>query len=305
LRLFVLISLLFAWACTGEKTETGPLDYADTEKQAPQNTDLEAPIWQAGAQLGTQTKVPGEVQLSWPAALDNVGVIRYRVSQDAVEMLQLAATQTTTKVTGLAPTATVTFTVRAQDAAGNLSEALSVDFTVTDPNAPTWPKAANLQASNITDTQVLLGWTPAADLVAVTQYTVYANDIEVATTDGALDTLVSELEPWTEYTFRVEAGDATGNMTQDGPTLTLVTPDLTPPAWTEGDALQSSELTSTSVTVSWPPANDNVGLDGYSVYGEQVLLGYVDASRDSARSSPTSAKYGGWRIATGNLEPAV
>lgn len=63
----------------------------------------------------------GSVSLAWDAATDNVGVTGYDVFRGAT--LVGTVTGTATTVTGLAPNTSYAFTVKARDAAGNLSAA--------------------------------------------------------------------------------------------------------------------------------------------------------------------------------------
>ncbi|MFI8348746.1 fibronectin type III domain-containing protein [Streptomyces sp. NPDC085596] len=72
------------------------------------------------------------VQLSWTAAHDDRGVRSYAVQQGGVKIHGVGGGQTATVVTGLRPGARYTFTVRAQDAAGNLSPA-SAPVRLTTP----------------------------------------------------------------------------------------------------------------------------------------------------------------------------
>lgn len=63
------------------------------------------------------------ISLSWSASTDNVGVVGYTVSygSQTVNVTGTAAT-----ITGLTPDTTYTFTVRARDAAGNVSTGTSI-----------------------------------------------------------------------------------------------------------------------------------------------------------------------------------
>ncbi|MEU6816671.1 fibronectin type III domain-containing protein [Streptomyces sp. NPDC046860] len=74
------------------------------------------------------------VQLSWAAARDERGVRSYAVEQGGVRIHTVGGGQTATVVTGLRPGTRYTFTVRAQDAAGNLSPA-STPVRLTTPGA--------------------------------------------------------------------------------------------------------------------------------------------------------------------------
>ncbi|MFG3197150.1 fibronectin type III domain-containing protein [Streptomyces sp. NPDC048208] len=74
------------------------------------------------------------VQLSWAAAHDDRGVRSYAVQQGGVKIHGVGGGQTATVVTGLRPGTRYTFTVRAQDAAGNLSPE-SAPVRLTTPGA--------------------------------------------------------------------------------------------------------------------------------------------------------------------------
>ncbi|GGW12706.1 hydrolase [Streptomyces capoamus] len=63
------------------------------------------------------------VQLSWGASRDDRGVLSYDVYQGGVKIHSVGGAQTATVVTGLRPGSRYVFTVRARDAADNLSPA--------------------------------------------------------------------------------------------------------------------------------------------------------------------------------------
>ncbi|MFD8011707.1 carbohydrate binding domain-containing protein [Streptomyces sp. NPDC058955] len=81
--------------------------------------DTQAPSAPAGLQVASKTA--SSVTLAWTAATDNVGVTGYDVYQGATKVSTV--TGTTATVGGLAPSTAYTFTVRARDAAGNVSPA--------------------------------------------------------------------------------------------------------------------------------------------------------------------------------------
>lgn len=62
-------------------------------------------------------------QLSWSAARDDQGVVSYNIFQGGTKIHSVGGGQTATVVTGLRPGTRYSFTVRARDAAGNLSPA--------------------------------------------------------------------------------------------------------------------------------------------------------------------------------------
>ncbi|GMK44598.1 hypothetical protein PghCCS26_17260 [Paenibacillus glycanilyticus] len=99
--------------------------------------DTQAPTAPTG--LTSPSKTSTSVSLSWSASTDNVGVTGYEVYNGAT----LAGTTTgatSLNVTGLSPSSTYSFTVKAKDAAGNVSAAsaaLSVTTNASGGQTPT------------------------------------------------------------------------------------------------------------------------------------------------------------------------
>lgn len=115
--------------------------------------------------------------------------------------------------------------------------------TPTDSNPPTWPSGSTLRASGTTRTGTTLSWTAAQDDIGVTGYKIYKNGTELATVTGAVYSYeVTGLSPSTTYAFQVQAGDADGNWSNDGPAVTVKTNS-------SGEGGSGSE-SSSSVTVN-------------------------------------------------------
>lgn len=92
-----------------------------------------------------------------------------------------------------------------------------------DIGAPTWPTGSTVTASAITQTTLTLTWSAAMDNVGVTAYRVLRNGAVVATVSGGVLTYsVSGLKANTSYTFRVQAMDAAGYVT-NGPSTSAKT----------------------------------------------------------------------------------
>src|SRR5882672_682225 len=85
----------------------------------------------APANLVVASKTSTTVSLTWTASTDNVGVTGYRIFDGATQVGTSATTSFT--VTGLAPSSTHTYTVRAVDAAMNVSAASNAVTVTTDP----------------------------------------------------------------------------------------------------------------------------------------------------------------------------
>lgn len=169
---------------------------------------------------------------------------------------------------------------------------------------PEWAKNSTLQAESSADGKsVTLTWDAATDNVGVAGYTVYQNDEKIGkaytTTEGTSYT-IEGLAPATEYTFKVEAADATGNRTTDGPEITVKTEgtaDTTAPQLPENTSIHQPATTIpgsitfsgqeanvvypgfTWASVAWEAASDENGIAGYNVYANGELNGFADENR--------------------------
>src|SRR5438477_128571 len=221
--------------------------------------------------LAASAITPTTLTLSWNAATDNVAVAGYRVYLNGT--LLLSPSSTSAQIIELTPNFTRSFTVAAFDAAGNAS-APSASLSVTTPpladtTAPTTP--SGVAASALTSSSLTLSWSPATDNVGVTGYRVYRNGT-LAASPSATSASITGLSAATTYSFTVSAVDAAGNASALSAPLSATTAassDTTPPTTPTG--LAASALTATSLTLSWSPATDNVGVTGYRVYRNGTL----------------------------------
>ena len=99
---------------------------------------------------------------------------------------------------------------------------------------------------------------------------------------GSATVELTGLAPWTEYTVGVHALDAAGNTSESGPEITFQTTDETAPKFEEGAAIESSNVTPNSLTLTWPAATDNVEVSGYQLLRNMVLVAETDASTFAA-----------------------
>ena len=151
------------------------------------------------------------VTLTWGASTDAVGVAAYDLWYGNFYLG--AFTDTTLALIGFKTSTPYTFTVKARDAAGNVSVAsnqvtvlLGITKDTVPPSAPT-----NLSTSSVSDTRVSLRWTASTDNVGVVLYEVYQGSTLAATAFGSASATVSGLTPGTPYSFTVRAQDAAGN----------------------------------------------------------------------------------------------
>ena len=205
--------------------------------------------------------------LTWTASTDNVGVASYSVFQNGTSIA--SATTTSFTVTGLTAGTPYSFTVKAKDAAGNLSIVSNTASVTTlasgvDTTAPTAP--TNLAASAITQTSAKLTWTASTDNVGVATYSVYKNGTYITGVTSPTYT-VTGLAAGTTYAFTVKGKDAAQNLSSVSNTVTVTTlaaADTTAP--TAPTNLSVSDVAQTSAKLTWTASTDNVGVATYSVY---------------------------------------
>ena len=160
--------------------------------------------------------------LSWTASTDNVGVTGYDVYRGTT--LLTTVTGTTYTATGLTASTAYTFSVKAKDAAGNVSASSNTVNVTTLANTSdtTAPSAPTLTASGTTQTSTNLSWTASTDNVGVTGYDVYRGTTLLTTVTGTTYTATG-LTASTAYSFTVRAKDAAGNVSASSNTVNVTT----------------------------------------------------------------------------------
>ncbi|MEI7504543.1 MAG: fibronectin type III domain-containing protein, partial [Paludibacter sp.] len=184
-------------------------------------TDAVAPI--APLSLVASNKTQASFTLDW-AASDDLGVYAYQVFKDG----SLVATTANTyfDFTGLTPNQTYSITVKAKDAAGNVSTAstpLSVGMLPVDTQKPSTP--SGLSASAITTIGFVLTWTgTSTDNVGVTGYEAYNGTTLIGSSTGAGNTMtVNGLTEGTSYAVTLKAKDYAGNRSDSSSPITVQT----------------------------------------------------------------------------------
>jgi PQQ-dependent dehydrogenase (s-GDH family) len=230
--------------------------------------DTEPPT--APSNLSASVVTQSSLTLNWTASTDNVGVTGYDVYQNSIKINTSPVTTTSFNVTGLAAVTTYSYFVQARDAAGNISApGNSIIVTTPDTQSPTAP--AGLTSSNITASSVTLNWSAATDNVSVTGYDVYQNGIKINPLPVAQTTFnVTGLITATSYSFYVRALDGAGNISANSNTINITTLDNIIPSAPAN--LNATNIASTSLTLNWSAATDNVAVTGYDVYQNGTKL---------------------------------
>src|SRR6266571_4973803 len=237
-----------------------------------------------------------QINLSWTASTDNVGVTGYRVYRAGTLMATLGAV-TNYQNTGLSVSTSYSYTVQAIDAAGNASaqsaSASATTQAAPDTIAPSVP--TGLTGTAVSSTQINLTWNPSTDNVAVASYQVYLNDALMANTT-VTSFQHTGLTPGTTYNYRVSAADAVPNYSAWTATpVSVTTPaaaDTVAPSTPTG--LLASAVSSSLINLSWAASTDNVGVTGYRVYRAGALLvtlGAVSIYQNSGLTPSTTYSY--------------
>lgn len=222
---------------------------------APDNQAPTAPTLSASGTTSISTV------LTWTGATDNVAVTSYDIYKD--DVLIGNSTTSTFNVTGLTPSTTYVFTVKAKDAAGNVSSAsnsVSINTLPPDTQSPTAP---TLSASGTTNNATNLSWSGATDNMAVASYDIYKDGVFIGNSATSPFT-VTGLSASTTYVFTVKAKDEAGNISSASNSVSVTT--LAAPSATELYISEYYEGTGNDkvLEISNPTLNDIV-LSSYSV----------------------------------------
>lgn len=148
-------------------------------------------------------------KIQWAPSSDNVGVTDYLVKVGNTAAVPVSGTSHL--LTGLTIGTDYTVEVSARDAAGNVSPASVLTFTMKDTAAPTRPGTPVI--SNITSTSATVAWAASTDNVGVTGYRVSIAGMAPITVTGTSHEF-SELKQMTKYSVAVQALDAAGNLSE-------------------------------------------------------------------------------------------
>ena len=249
------------------------------------------PPSQPGA-LAVTSVSADSISLTWAASTDNVSVTGYSAYRSGT--MVTSVTQPGTTVSGLSCGTAYALAVDAYDAAGNRSGKASL-VTTTSPCPDTQPPSApaNVNATSRTATSIALSWATSSDNVGVTGYGLYLSGTRVGTS-AVTSGIFSSLTCNTNYTLAVDAYDAAGNRSVKATYMVATTacPDSSPP--TPPTGLAVSQVTQTSLTLTWSASTDDVGVTGYDVYrnGTKMSSAASTSSSQSGLTCGTSYAFG-------------
>lgn len=176
------------------------------------------------AQAGSSTSV----HVMWEPASDDKAIAGYEIYRMETKVGTVPPTKRMIDIDGLTPSTAYTFSVRAKDAAGNLSEpgrAVPVTTRATPPDDDEPPTApTNLEGTADGARSATLTWDTSRDDVGVTAYDIYQEDSRIHSVPATGTTAkLTGLRPGTVYTFTVRARDASDKSSPDSDPLDLTT----------------------------------------------------------------------------------
>ncbi len=221
------------------------------------------------------------ITLTWTASTDAVGVTNYLVYRNggATAIATLSGDTLTYNDSSLAPSTAYSYTVKARDATGNLSNASNTTTATTnaapDTTAPTTPTSPS---ANVSGSSVTVSWTASTDAVGVTQYVVRRDGSQVATLNAPTTSWVDSGRPAGTYSYTIAARDAAGNQSAFSPAATATVPpsaDTTAP--TVPGSVTATASGATGVSLGWNASTDAVGVTQYVVRRDGVQVATVAA----------------------------
>ena len=259
---------VFGYTKDNKTYQTNPITFT---VGAVQVADTQAPS--VPSTISASNITTNSFTASWAASSDNVAVTGYDVFKDGV--LAQNTTNINFSFTGLNPNTTYSITVKARDAAGNVSAAsspLSVKtLQISDTQAPTVP--STISASNITTNSFTATWNASTDNVAVTGYDVFKDGVFAQNTTNTSFSFTG-LNQNTTYSITVKARDAAGNISAASLPLSVKTlqaqvADTQAP--TVPSTISASNITTNSFTATWAASSDNVAVASYDVFRDGVF----------------------------------
>jgi chitodextrinase len=203
-----------------------------------------------------------------------------------------AATRADYLVTSRDAGSTLRFSVVATNRVASAAAVSAATVPVGTPTSDTQPPSppSDLGIAAMTTTSVTLSWTAATDNVEVAGYDVYVNGNRAGSTSS---TSFQAAEPCgTAYTFEVVAFDAAGNRSTSASLTGSTAPCADTQAPTAPNGLNASGVTSASLTLSWSPSTDNVGVKGYDVFIDGVKTGESTSASYTASGLQCAHSYG-------------
>ncbi len=272
-----------------------------TEAEGNSN-DTEAPT--APTNLKGSDVTQSSVKLTWSASTDNKGVLGYHIFIGNRYIGKVSSGSTSYTATRLSSNTRYSFVVRAKDVSGNFSKFSNRVFVTTqaqggisthDTEVPTAP--TNLKGSDVTQSSVKLTWSASTDNKGVLGYHIFIGNRYIGkVSSGSTSYTATRLSSNTRYSFVVRAKDVSGNFSKFSNRIfvttqaqggTSTTHDTEVP--TAPTNLRASNITQSSVKLTWSASTDNKGVLGYHIFIGNRYIGKVSSGSTSYTATRLSS----------------
>jgi chitodextrinase len=277
----------------------------------PPPPDTTPPSAPTGLTAGTPTT--STIPLTWNASTDNVGVTGYQVYNGTT--LLATTTSTSTTISGLTPSTSYTFTVKATDAAGNTSTP-SNPITASTATPPTGGLTATFFKSSDWGSgyvggytiknggsSTVNGWRVEFDLPSRASVTsawsgvLSSSGNHYVLTDASWTHTIApggsvQVGFQVAYTGTFAPPQScliNGQSCSSGSTPPPPPPDTTPPSAPTG--LTAGTPTTSTIPLTWNASTDNVGVTGYQVYNGTTLLATTTSTSTTISGLTPSTSY--------------
>jgi len=215
--------------------------------------------------------INGQARVAWTAPASNGGatITKYTVTASGKggQTCTWKSGALLCYITGLVSGTSYTFTVTATNSVGT-GPASAASNNVTALGPP--PPPTNVSAVAGDQQAAVSCTTPATSGgLNITAYTATASPGGAHASAGTCAITVTGLTDGTAYTFTVTATNSLGTSVASVASNTVTPVDTHPPAAPAGLA---GRISGNSLTLTWPAATDNVGVDHYEIYLGSVAI---------------------------------
>jgi chitodextrinase len=169
------------------------------------------------------------------------------------------------RISGLLANTTYYVKVESKDTTTlTISTLQGYSFRTSSETSDVTPPTAPVLTTDQTSSVITLHWTAATDDIGVTEYRVYESGAYVPVSPTTLSYHYTDLEQGTNYSFHVDACDASLKCTSSNiVSASLVFVDTASPSVPTN--LVATAISSSKINLSWTASTDNVGVAGYRV----------------------------------------
>lgn len=256
------------------------------------------------------SKTTTAITLSWGAGSDNMGIAGYNIYNGEEKVAETNGEATTYTLTGLEQGKEYTFTVKTRDRAGLLSTA-SAQLKVSTV-------LLSFEQDNLNDTYVVDLYNDTKRIPVTAQVSADEQEYEVLLESAKIEFRMQGTEAWTtsilqcsnnaasgswdisgrgadgflpvgNYEVRFRTTDSNGAVVVSSP-VKVVLLKIDDEAPTAPGIPAADSHNTTTITFHWAAATDNVAVDHYDIYRDNVKVGttqslsYIDTGLEMGRS---------------------